>query len=315
METALEKGVTYYEWVFTDAAETTIWVEIVLTSIEIDDNKVLHAVIRDISNRKILEQRLEDLNTNLEKKVQEEIKKNEINTQRMLQQSRLAQMGEMISMIAHQWRQPLSAIAATTNNLIIKIMIQEKVDKDLFDSELKLISEYSQHLSSTIDDFRSFFKTDKEKKTFDLNEIIEKTLHIINTSLEANSIELSTILEPNIKINSYPSELQQVILNIVKNAEDSLIEKDNTHRKIILETYLGKEKAIIKISDNGGGIKESIIDNIFDPYFSTKNKKDGTGLGLYMSKIIVNEHCDGSLKVFNENDGASFLIELPITNI
>lgn len=312
MRTALNEGLTSFEWVFKDATGTNIWGEVVLTSIEIEENKVLHAVIRDITNRKNLEHRLEDLNTNLEKRVQEEIRKNEINTQKLLQQSRLAQMGEMISMIAHQWRQPLSAISATTNNLIIKMMIENKIDKELFDSELKLISDYSQYLSSTIDDFRNFFKTDKEKKTFDLNEIIEKSLYIIKTSLEANTIRLKTYLEPNIKINSYPSELQQVILNILKNSEDALIEKEIENKTIIIQTYIKNDKAIIKIDDNGGGIDESIIDKIFDPYFSTKNKKDGTGLGLYMSEIIINEHCNGSLKVSNTDSGASFLIELSL---
>lgn len=312
IKVALNKGVTSFEWVFEDRISNIIWVEIVLTAIEIEENKVLHAVIRDITNRKNLEHRLEDLNSNLEKRVQEEIKKNEINTQRLLQQSRLAQMGEMISMIAHQWRQPLSAISATTNNLIIKMMIEGKVNKELFDSELKLVSEYSQYLSSTIDDFRNFFKTDKEKKTFDLNLVIEKSLQIIKTSLKSNEIEAKTYLEPNIKINSYPSELQQVILNILKNSEDALLEKDIENKRITIQTFMKEDKATIKIDDNGGGIDESIINRIFDPYFSTKNKKDGTGLGLYMSKIIINDHCNGSLKVLNENKGATFLIELPI---
>ncbi len=312
---ALKEGVTNFEWVFKDAEANTIWVEIVLTSIEIENNTVLHTVVRDISNRKILEQKLEDLNVNLEKKVQEEIKKNEINTQQLVQQSRLAQMGEMISMIAHQWRQPLSAISATTNNLIIKMMLEEKMDKKLFDNELKLISEYSQYLSSTIDDFRNFFKTDKAKIEFDLKKIIDKSLYIIKTSLEANTIVLTKDIKKDIKIYSYPSELQQVILNILKNAEDALIEKNILNKKIHIETSLNNDSiATIKISDNAGGIDKNIIEKVFDPYFSTKNQKNGTGLGLYMSKIIVNEHCNGNLKVLNEKDGATFIIEIPIKN-
>lgn len=310
---ALKDGVVNFEWVFTDAIRENIWVEIVFTAIEIEKNKVIHAVIRDITNRKYLEQKLEDLNANLEIKVKEEIKKNEINTQQLVQQSRLAQMGEMISMIAHQWRQPLSAISATTNNLILKMIIDDKVDKEYFDKELKLITDYSQYLSSTIDDFRNFFKSDKEKIVFKLNDIIDRSLSIIKTSLDARSIIIEKNINEDFNLYTYPSELQQVILNLLKNAEDALIERKIDNRTIVISTYKNNHnKVIIDISDNGGGIENSIIDKIFDPYFSTKNKKDGTGLGLYMSKIIINEHCEGSLKVKNDEKGAVFSIELPI---
>ncbi len=314
MNEALNDGVVSFELVLTDASQSDIWAEIVFTSIEIEGKLFLHTVIRDITSRKNLEQKLEDLNSNLEKRVIEEIKKNEINTQRLVQQSRLAQMGEMISMIAHQWRQPLSAISATTNNLILKMMISDEVDKKYFDNELKLITEYSQHLSSTIDDFRNFFKTDKEKVCFKLNQVINKSLYLINTALDSNGIRLEKYLDETIEIYSYPSELQQVILNILKNAEDALNENNNIKDKlIVVKTYIkDNSKAIIEIIDNAGGINKPVIEKIFDPYFSTKTKKDGTGLGLYMSKIIINEHCNGKLLVSNTNNGANFQIELPL---
>ncbi len=314
MNEALNDGVVSFELVLTDAAQSDIWAEIVFTSIEIESKLFLHTVLRDITSRKNLEQKLEDLNSNLEKRVNEEIKKNEINTQRLVQQSRLAQMGEMISMIAHQWRQPLSAISATTNNLILKMMLSDNIDKKYFDNELKLITEYSQHLSSTIDDFRNFFKTDKEKVCFKLNQVINKSLYLINTALDSNGIRLEKQLDETIEIYSYPSELQQVILNILKNAEDALNENDNIKTKqITVKTYRkNNSKAIIEIIDNAGGINKSVKEKIFDPYFSTKTKKDGTGLGLYMSKIIINEHCNGRLLVSNAEDGANFQIELPL---
>ncbi len=312
---SLKDGVVNFEWVFTNGSNENIWTEIVFTVIEIEERKVIHAVIRDITNRKYLEQKLEDLNTNLERRVKEEIEKNEINTQQLIQQSRLAQMGEMISMIAHQWRQPLSAISATTNNLVLKMILEDTIDKKYFDTELKLITDYSQYLSSTIDDFRNFFKSDKEKVVFQLNDIIEKSLSIIKTSLDARSISLIKNLNDNYNLFTYPSELQQVILNLLKNAEDALIEKKDFDRKIFINTYKKNEKTVvIDIVDNGGGIDKAIIERIFDPYFSTKNKKDGTGLGLYMSKIIINEHCKGNLKVTNRDKGAAFSIELPLLN-
>ena len=316
LDEALLKGVSNFEWVFVDAKNDNIWVEIVLTSIEIEGNSVIHAVIRDISNRKVLEQKLEDLNSNLEEKIKKEIIKNEKNTKQLIQQSRLAQMGEMISMIAHQWRQPLAAISATTNNLLIKMLIENKVDKNLVEEELKLIIDYSQHLSSTIDDFRNFFKTEKEKNEFDLELLILKSISIIKTSIESNNINLKTQFNSSIKIFSYSTEIQQVILNILKNAEDILIEKDSEDKKIEITTYKKDEESVlIKIHDNGGGIENSVIEKIFDPYFSTKDTKEGTGLGLYMSRIIINEHCEGNLRVVNEYDGATFLIELPTNNM
>ncbi|MCP4970427.1 MAG: transporter substrate-binding domain-containing protein [Arcobacter sp.] len=308
----LTNGVNFFEWVIIDALNNTIWVEIVLTSIEIEENSVIHTVIRDITNRKMLEQKLEDLNSNLEEKIKEEINKNEKSTEQLIQQSRLAQMGEMISMIAHQWRQPLAAISATTNNLLIKILIDEKVNKTIFENELKLINDYSGYLSSTIDDFRNFFKRDKEKVTFDLELLILKSINIIKTSIEYNNISIITKFNPNIIIYSYSTEIQQVILNILKNAEDVLIEKKQDFKKIEISTYINSNNAIIKINDNGGGINTSNIKKIFDPYFSTKVNKDGTGLGLYMSKIIINEHCNGKLTVLNELKGTSFVIELPL---
>ncbi|NVJ52537.1 MAG: transporter substrate-binding domain-containing protein [Campylobacteraceae bacterium] len=313
LEKVLIFGVSSFEAVLYNYNRKEVWVEIVLTSIEIENRRVIHTVIRDISNRKILEKRLEELNANLEEKIKREIRKNENSTKQLIQQSRLAQMGEMISMIAHQWRQPLAAISATTNNLLVKLMIEDKVNKEAFEEELILITEYSKHLSSTIDDFRNFFKTDKEKEEFDLEEVIKKSISITKTSIESKNIKLEINLEKNLKLFSYATEIQQVILNIIKNAEDILTEKDIPNKKICITTYKRNEHSvIIKIQDNGGGIEESLIEKIFDPYFSTKSDKDGTGLGLYMSRIIINDHCKGNLKVINENNGATFLIDLPI---
>ncbi|RXJ88386.1 hypothetical protein CRV01_13285 [Arcobacter sp. CECT 8983] len=313
LEKVLIFGVSSFEAVLYNHYKKQLWVEIVLTSIEIENRRVIHTVIRDISNRKILEKRLEELNANLEERIKKEIRKNENSTKQLIQQSRLAQMGEMISMIAHQWRQPLAAISATTNNLLIKLMFEEKVNKEDFKEELVLITEYSKHLSSTIDDFRNFFKTDKGKEEFDLEDIIKRSISITKTSIESKNIKLEINLEKDLKLFSYATEIQQVILNIIKNAEDILTEKDIPNKKICITTYKRSEQSvIIKIQDNGGGIDESLIEKIFDPYFSTKSDKDGTGLGLYMSRIIINDHCKGNLKVINENDGATFLIDLPI---
>ena len=227
----------------------------------------------------------------------------------LLHQSRLAQMGEMITMIAHQWRQPLAAISSTTNTLLIKSMV-EGYEKDFFNERLKNINNYSQHLSSTIDDFRNFFKRNKEKQEIMFNTIAEDSLRIMQTSMESANIIIIKKYKDKKKLRSYPNELRQVVLNLIKNAEDILVEKKGQDKWVKIETYEEKGKHVLSIEDNGGGIPEKIKDKIFEPYFSTKETKDGTGLGLYMSKSIIEDHCKGKLTVENNSDGAVFKIIL-----
>lgn len=231
--------------------------------------------------------------------------------EQMVQQSRLAQMGEMLSMIAHQWRQPLSAISATTNNLMFKVMLDE-IDKEVFKTELSLVDGYTQHLSKTIEDFRGFFKKDKKKTITTLEEIIGSTLDIVRKSIENKNIKISTNYEANKKINTYANELKQVVLNLMKNAEDVLVEKEIQNPHIYVNTQCINNKLIVSVKDNGGGVPADIRSNLFDPYFTTKEKREGTGLGLYMSKIIVEDHCGGKLHIKNDEDGAVFSIEFEI---
>lgn len=224
-------------------------------------------------------------------------------------QQRLAQQGEMLSMIAHQWRQPLTAINATASNLLVKNMLNNIDSKEL-EKELTLITDYSQHLSSTVNDFRNFFKPVKDKENISLEKLVEKSLKIIKTSIEFDGIELVKNYSSNRTISTYSNEIQQVILNIIKNAQDALIHRNIKDKKIFIETKNVQNRVILTIADNAGGIDKKIIQKIFDPYFSTKNKQEGTGLGLYMSKTIIVEHCKGKLSVDNNKYGAIFTIEL-----
>jgi len=278
---------------------------------------ISHAI--DISNKKTLQysKELKDLanilinaNKNLEKKVQDELQIIREKDKQLLHQSRLAQMGEMINMIAHQWRQPLSAISATSTNISLKLMFDE-CDKDELAYEVEKISKYSNHLSDTIDDFRNFFKQNKEKKVIALQELIDGTLHIARVSIENHNIQIKTNLCCNKKIKTYPNEVKQVLLNLLKNAQDALLENKIQNPYIEIETICGeKNETFILVKDNAGGIPTDIIDKIFEPYFSTKLEKDGTGLGLYMSKTIIEDHCDGKLYVKNAQEGAVFTIKL-----
>ncbi len=241
----------------------------------------------------------------LKRKVKDEVIKNKIKDEQLMQQSRLAQMGEMISMIAHQWRQPLSAITATVGVLQMKTRLGKIDNETIFELSDKII-DYSRHLSSTIDDFRNFFKPNKQRQEITYKELIDGVMGIIEMSLVSKNIRLIKEFENEVPIKTYANEVKQVILNLIKNAEDALIERDVKEPFIKIEVK-GKT---LSVEDNAGGISEEIMDKIFNPYFSTKIKKDGTGLGLYMSKIIIEEHCKGKLRVENTKIGAKFIIEL-----
>jgi PAS domain S-box-containing protein len=244
--------------------------------------------------------------------LQQEIERGKQKDKTLFQQSKLAQMGEMISMIAHQWRQPLTAISATSSDLFMKIML-DNYDKKYFNEKLENIDELSQHLSSTIDDFRNFYKEDKKKEYVLYSDIVKGALQIVETSLKDKKVNVSTNFNCQAQIYTLPNELRQVILNLIKNAEDVLIEKEVENPSIGIRTYDDESYSYLEIQDNGGGIPDEIIEKIFDPYFSTKTKKDGTGLGLYMSQIIVRDHSNGELLISNSGDGACFTIKIPIS--
>ncbi len=249
-------------------------------------------------------QEIQAFNETLQQRVEEEVAKNREKDKQILHQARLAQMGEMLGMIAHQWRQPLSAISSTSIEISMKTEIGI-LDKKATIELAKRIEELTQDLSHTIDDFRNFFKSTKEKKLTNFNEIVDATLKIVYSTLKNQNIELYTDLQSTMEFETYPSEIKQVLLNLIKNAEDVLLEKAVEDPFIKITTY----DNILEVADNGGGIPEAIIEKIFDPYFSTKSL-NGTGLGLYMSKAIIEEHCHGKLTVQNTKVGALFTIVL-----
>jgi len=298
-----------FQWQHKKQNNEIFWVEITLSPIRLGQEKVLHGIWRNIDDRKKAEQEIYNLNYTLESRVKEEVLKNREKDKHMLQQSRLAQMGEMISMIAHQWRQPLSAISATSISLELKAKVG-KLNSDVTIKHTQKITKYSQHLSDTIDDFRDFFKPTKNKNHTSYSKLIDSVLNIVQVSIENKDITIIQDLKTDIALETYSNEIKQVILNLFKNSEEILIEKDIQNPYIKVSTYSIDNKHILEVSDNGGGIPTDIIDKVFDPYFSTKLEKNGTGLGLYMSKTIIEEHCGGQLSVSNTSEGAVFKIEL-----
>ncbi len=230
------------------------------------------------------------------------------------QQSRMVQMGEMISMIAHQWRQPLNAVSLTASNLKLKFDFEEydaKSEEEFyrcsqeFSQGLNNIQEYISTLSTTVDDFRNFYKADKVSVSIKLEDIVSKALKIVDTSLVAGNVKIIKEYDSDKTIELYENEIMQVILTLLQNAQENFLEK-NTEEPFI--QIITKNKTV-SICDNGGGVPKDILDKIFDPYFSTKLEKNGSGLGLYMSQNIIEKHHKGKLKVKNMHGGACFTID------
>jgi PAS domain S-box-containing protein len=238
---------------------------------------------------------------------QEVLDKEEI----MIAQSRHAAMGEMISMIAHQWRQPISVIAMDANNILADIEL-DMLDKDtLLETSQNIITQ-TKELSKTIDDFREFFKPNKDTEKISIKIILDDALSVIGKSLENSNIDIVLEIDEDIEIKTFRRELMQVLINIIKNAKEVFSEKDIENKEIKIKFFQTQDIISLKIEDNAGGIDEGIIDKIFHPYFTTKGEKNGTGLGLYMSKTIIEKHLKGSINAYNYKDGAVFDIELPV---
>lgn len=274
--------------------------------------KVLNTMGNKISKQLFL---LEENKINLEKKVQTEVNRRKEQEQFLIQKSRHADMGNMIAMIAHQWRQPLSAMNTITQNIHLAYHM-DKLDKEFIDSQIKRSNQIAQSMSSTIDDFRNFFKLNKEKKEFLVSEVINESINLLNDTLIYNEIHIKKdFLKNENKILGFKNELSQVIVNLLVNAKDAFAEKkDISYAQISIDIKEIKQHIEITVQDNAGGIPSKLLARIFEPYFSTKGEKNATGLGLYMCKIIIEQNMEGSLQVNNEDKGARFVISIPLND-
>lgn len=252
---------------------------------------------------------LRKLNTSLQEQVKEEVHAHREKEKMLIQQSKMAAMGDMISMIAHQWRQPLNQMSYVLMNIDSAYEYKE-LTPEYMDEKVKEGTRLLEYMSHTIDDFKNFFKPDKERSNEQVSEVIEHVVTLVEKSLASYKITLEMSLESDARLMIYRNELLQVILSLISNAKDALLIGEVDHPKITIAVTEESKTVTISVCDNGGGINEAIQAKIFEPYFSTKGEKSGTGLGLYMSKTIVEEHLNGEIKVYNSEEGACFAITL-----
>ena len=252
---------------------------------------------------------LSEMNKNLEMKIEQSVKDLREKDALLMKQSGLASMGEMIGNIAHQWRQPINGLGLIIQD-IQDAYEYDELDNDFLNERVQKSMEIIHFMSQTINDFRNFFKPDKAVQDFDIRESVRKAGSLVEEGLKTNMITLTINADSEIIIRGYQNEYAQVVLNIINNARDVLIEKRVVNPKISVSIYRENGKSFTVIEDNGGGIPDKIIDKIFEPYFTTKDQGKGTGLGLYMSKTIIEKNMNGRLYAENINGGARFVIEV-----
>ncbi len=260
--------------------------------VEIEGENYIWSSVEDISDQKEAEKKLQEHQVI------------------MAQQARMASMGEMMMNISHQWRQPLNALGLIQQKIAIYLnrdMIDTKKLNESIDKSMYLI----QSMSATINDFIDFYHPRKDKANFLLKDAIEKAFNILESSFDTHSIELKTTMsDDTIELVGYKNELSQVIVNLLSNAKDALVENKISNAKVTVNVQKNNDKVHITVTDNAGGIPEGTILKIFDPYFTTKEEGKGTGIGLYMSKKIIEDHMNGILTVTNTSEGAYFSIEI-----
>ena len=266
------------------------------------------AVFSDITERKRGEEAIRQLNQSLEKRVRQEVAKNREKDHILIQQSRLAAMGEMVHNIAHQWRQPLNALSILLADIKDQYTFNELTLEGL-KQDIGTGDRLIQKMSTTIDDFREFFQPNKTMEPFSLGQAILGSISIVETSFRHYSIEIDLqSAQPDLTVYGFRNEFSQVLLNILANAKDAILERDISGGRVVIASAEQDGQMVISIRDNAGGIPADILPKIFDPYFTTRDK--GTGIGLYMSKVIM-DHMGGRIEARNVDGGAEILVTVP----
>lgn len=297
-----------------------VWLDTHVVPFRNDADEIISllGITRDITDRKVVEKslaenqrQLKDLNVSLEQRIADAVAELRRKDQILMLQGRQAAMGEMIGNIAHQWRQPLNTLGLILQELKMTYG-RDEFNKDSLEKNVKKAMQVIMHMSQTIEDFSNYFKPDKEKKSFNVKQAVDKTLSLIEPSLKSLDINIELIEEDfNIEVYGYANEYSQVLLNILLNCRDAFAECTVGKPRIITITLIKESnRSVITVADNAEGIPEDILDKVFDPYFTTKGPDKGTGIGLYMAKTIIEKNMGGRLTVHNTSVGAEFRVEV-----
>jgi signal transduction histidine kinase len=269
----------------------------------------------DRKNRELLQRekeysaRLQQYQSELESKVKKSLEELSEKEKIILRQSQMAEMGNLIGIIAHQLKQPLNAISIGVYD-IEEANRYGELDAEYLKRSSRAVQKQVQHMAATIDDFRDFFNPNKKCKPFNLANAIQKTFELLMPQLDKSGIKVILSLDKRLECFGFESELQQVIINLVHNAKDVLLEKKVDNPTITITLFSHNQMKAVRVVDNGGGIPEAVVAKIFDPYFTTK-AENGTGIGLYLARKIVTESFNGKLEAENIPEGAQFSIYLP----
>lgn len=291
---------------------------IIISFIIINHFKELHNSLEDMVNLKTKE--LQNLNASLEKRIKKEVENSRKKDQIMFQQARLASLGEMLQNIAHQWRQPLGALMMIVQSFQTKF-ITGKLNEEFINTRVEDAQMLAQNMSDTLEDFRTFFNPNKTHKKFNLNKVIEKSIDLSKYQIEKENIQVYFTSNEELEIYGFENELTHVMLNLINNSKDALKSREIKEKKIWIMVKKTQVNAFINVIDNAGGIKKDIMAKVFDPYFTTKHQSIGTGIGLYMSKQMIEKHMNGKIWCKNIKhklgdsklyECAMFTIEIPL---
>ena len=263
----------------------------------------------EIAQRQQAQEELNVINSSLEERISSAVTELRHRDELLLHQSRLTAMGELLNNIAHQWRQPLNNIAVYIQSMQYLNRTEELTPEEM-DRDIRSVMEILQNLSHTIDNFRSFFIKDREKREFVVREMVDKTLSLLQTTLDSSGITVRLTAEENIRAVGFPTEYAQALLNILYNARDVLLERQVAEPLIRITIRKAEKGSLLSIRDNGGGIPGQILHRIFEPYVTTKGPSQGTGIGLYMAKTMIERNMGGRLTAHNVEHGAEFRIIL-----
>jgi C4-dicarboxylate-specific signal transduction histidine kinase len=263
----------------------------------------------EIGERQKAQEALEQLNTTLEERIRQAIAELRTKDDLLIHQNRLAAMGELLTSIAHQWRQPLNNIAICIQTLQFLHQHQELTEEEL-NQQIETVMDLLTYMSHTIDDFRKFFREDREAQEFVLREVVERSLNLIRAALASSDIQVTVEGDESVRAVGHPNEYSHALMNILHNARDILLERKVSNPRIRIAIKSEEGHTVVTVQDNGGGIPDAILPQIFDPYFTTKGPAVGTGIGLYMARTLIERNMGGRLTARNVDGGAEFRVEL-----